>query len=326
MASSHFRAIPPSTATALSIALDPTSPLPFLSSPSLSTIVNLPPKRPIIWSPHPQAYARPGILRSDFLGTSHPRVLTALLVQVTGEEVEGEPCRRCRDDGGDWVGCVRPSRGEEGRTRGACANCWRDGKECELGSRRFESSTADNRSRGRNRMPSRVPKETPPGGQKMPFKPPMATAQTPSTLPPKPPTTHMTTKPVNKRAKKTAAAQAQVQQPTRLQQPVAAPQLHRPLAAPQAQQRHPASIPTIVITSPEPEPQPEAVQEMDTDLPEIEPLNQDELELFPGLIHPDARQNMSQEDSYCWHEINRQMDEPLMTNEELADLVDEFYG
>ncbi|KAM5343211.1 hypothetical protein ACJ41O_014177 [Fusarium nematophilum] len=200
MASSHFRAIPPSTATALSIALDPTSPLPFLSSPSLSTIVNLPPKRPIIWSPHPQAYARPGILRSDFLGTSHPRVLTALLVQVTGEE------------------------------------------------------------------------------------------------------------------------------PTRLQQPVAAPQLHRPLAAPQAQQRHPASIPTIVITSPEPEPQPEAVQEMDTDLPEIEPLNQDELELFPGLIHPDARQNMSQEDSYCWHEINRQMDEPLMTNEELADLVDEFYG
>ncbi|EXK27045.1 hypothetical protein FOMG_16483 [Fusarium oxysporum f. sp. melonis 26406] len=62
------------------------------------------------------------------------------------------------------------------------------------------------------------------------------------------------------------------------------------------------------------------------DLPEIEPLSKDELELFTSLVSPTTTHNASRENTDYWQNIMHQMEKCLMTNEELANLVDEIYG
>ncbi|KAJ3523507.1 hypothetical protein NM208_g12422 [Fusarium decemcellulare] len=70
--------------------------------------------------------------------------------------------------------------------------------------------------------------------------------------------------------------------------------------------------------------QEECQQEVVT--PDIEVLGRDNIQHVPGLIHPVEELSMNIIDSHYWRHAGRLMNEPLMTNEEVAKLVDGFYG
>ncbi|KAM0428576.1 hypothetical protein ACHAPT_006937 [Fusarium lateritium] len=61
------------------------------------------------------------------------------------------------------------------------------------------------------------------------------------------------------------------------------------------------------------------------ELPEIEPLNRDELLLFPIYNSLSRAPTMTLEGARLWSELAPQAGESLMTNEEVAKLCDEFY-
>ncbi|KAF7563330.1 hypothetical protein G7046_g783 [Stylonectria norvegica] len=118
--------------TAAQKAIQPALPFiditPYLAHTNIHPLKDLPVQRELIWrnvTQHAHLVNRRAGLQAQFCSAQKDeiRILTALLVQVTGIAASIR-CKRCVAGLGLWDGCVVPPLGHGRTTNWACANCY----------------------------------------------------------------------------------------------------------------------------------------------------------------------------------------------------------